>query len=310
VPLSEQTVLWTATVLEAPLADKLDAAAAAGYDAVSIRFDDVLRARGDGWSDARIRSELAARGLQVFAAESLIGWLPGSRDRTAAFAPTPMHLDAGAALQTAASVGAASLSVLDLAGGALDVERAAHAFGEICDQAADLGLDINLEFLPWSAIPDLSTAWSIVALADRPNAGLLLDSWHFARSNSSLETLSQIPGRLLKAVQLNDAPRAPVGDLRSESHNGRLLPGQGDIDLVAILRTLDRIGTVAPLGVEVASADLRARDAVSVATESMTALRAVLELALPTTPLGRTPSGGRQAHLGHGSCRPFWYLGY
>jgi sugar phosphate isomerase/epimerase len=291
VPLSRETVLWTATVLDAPLSGKLDGAAAAGFDAVSLRFDDVARARADGWSDARIRNEIAARGLQVFAAESLIGWLPGSRSHTTTFASTSMHLDTPAALQTAASFGAASLSVLDLAGGVIDVERAAHAFGEICDQAADLGLVINLEFIPWSAIPDLSTAWSIVKLADRPNAGLLLDSWHFARSNSSLEVLSRIPGRLVKAVQLNDAPREPLGDLRSESHDARLLPGQGDIDLVAIVRTLDRIGAVAPIGVEVASTALRARHPSWVAIEAMAALRTVLDLALPTRLLGRSPFG-------------------
>jgi sugar phosphate isomerase/epimerase len=282
VPLSRETVLWTATVLNAPLPDKLDAAAAAGFDAVSLRFDDIARARADGWSDAAIRGAVAARGLRVFAAESLIGWLPGSRGRTAALASTPMHLDTAAALATAASFGATSLSALDLVAGVIEVERAAAAFAEICDQAADLGLDVNLEFIPWSAIPDLSTAWSIVKLAGRPNGGLLLDSWHFARSNSSLEVLSRIPGRLVKAVQLNDAPRQPVGDLRSESHDGRLLPGQGDIDLGAIVHTLHQIGAAASVGVEVASAALRTRDPALVATEAMTALRAVLELALPT----------------------------
>ena len=34
---------------------------------------------------------------------------------------------------------------------------------------------------------------------------------------------------------------------------GRLLPGDGDFDLTGLIRTLDRIGSKAPIGVEIFS---------------------------------------------------------
>jgi sugar phosphate isomerase/epimerase len=44
-----------------------------------------------------------------------------------------------------------------------------------------------------------------------------------------------------------------------ETQFRRLLPGQGSFDLVGLVRTLDEIGSRAPLGVEVLSSELASR---------------------------------------------------
>ena len=61
----------------------------------------------------------------------------------------------------------------------------------------------------------------------------------------------------------------------------RLLPGEGDIELVDIIRTLDEIGSQAPLGVEVFSEKLDALPPTEVGRLSAEATRKVLAQARP-----------------------------
>ena len=59
--------------------------------------------------------------------------------------------------------------------------------------AAPYGLTADLEFMPWTYVPDLATANKIVAQAGQPNAGVLVDALHFDRSNSSIAELARVP---------------------------------------------------------------------------------------------------------------------
>ena len=129
------------------------------------------------------------------------------------------------------AVGARSLNAVDVFGGSWSLDEAAAAFAGLCDRAADHGLLVHLEFLPWSRIPDLATAWQVVAAADRPNGGLMLDAWHYFRSDSDGALLRSIPGSSILGVQLCDAPATPEADPLHATLHERLLPGDGELPL-------------------------------------------------------------------------------
>ena len=74
-----------------------------------------------------------------------------------------------------------------------------------------------------------------------------------------LDQLAQIPGEKIFSVQINDAPAQPKADLWEELMTGRLLPGEGDLDLIGLIRTLDAIGAQIPIAVEVFSEKLNAQ---------------------------------------------------
>ena len=112
-------------------------------------------------------------------------------------------------------------------GGTWSLDEAAAAFAGLCDRAAEHGLLVHLEFLPWSKIPDLATAWQIIRGADRPNGGLMLDAWHYFRSGPDSTLLRSIPGASILGVQLSDAPAAPEPEPLQATLHARLLPGQG-----------------------------------------------------------------------------------
>src|SRR5262249_49240866 len=148
----------------------------------------------------------------------------------------------------------------DVLGGNWGVDDAAEAFAGLCDRAAEHNLLVHLEFLPWSRVPDLTTAWEVVRRADRPNGGVAVDAWHWDRSAtpSDLATLRAIPGAKVLGIQLDDAPAEAEANLMSATLHQRLLPGDGAIDLAALLAALRAIGAVAPIGVEVFSDELHA----------------------------------------------------
>jgi len=214
-------------------------------------------------SDAEIRRRIEDEGLAVGELDGLAVWLPGHT------APSSLPSELGRLLANAtperlvpiaAAVGARSITVIEFFGRAVDdLDEGAESFARACDLAAEHGVLLHLEFLPWAGIPDLVTAAEIVRRAGRPNGGLLVDSWHLYRSGSTLEELRAIPGDLVMGVQLDDAPARPESDLAHETQHRRLLPGEGSFDLVGLVRTLDEIGSRAPLGVEVLSDELASR---------------------------------------------------
>ena len=149
----------------------------------------------------------------------------------------------------------------------------------MCDRAGD-DLTVALEFMPYSGIPDLSTAWQILETSGRANAGLIVDVWHWARAAMTADDLTPVPAARIISVQLCDVRAQPMTPLRSESLGHRLPPGQGHGDAVGLVRALDRHG-VQPkvVTVEVISDELVATGVESAAVTSADAARRVLAAA-------------------------------
>ena len=277
-------VLCSGTLLGAPLRDLVQAASAGGFQGITLWAEDYQGARDQGLSDAEIRALLADHGLRVGEVDPLAHWLPGSEPgpETPPLAAKLYELREEDYYRIAEAVGARSINVVEIFGTNASLDQVAEAFAGVCDRAADHGLIAQLEFLPWSSIPDLATAAAIVRAADRPNGTITLDTWHLFRSGGDSSALSELPASWIGAVQLSDAPGdAVVSDLPTESIEARLLPGQGDADLAEIVRTLDRMGSHAPLGVEVFSASLRELPAEEVGRRAGAAARSVLGRARP-----------------------------
>ena len=283
MPLDQRDlVLCAGTALHVPFFERLAPARAAGYRGVSVQPHELDRLRARGVSDAELRRRVADAGLELAELDAVTTWLPGHAP------PAAFGAELGAMLRgctperlvpLAASVGARSLTAVEFFGARVDTGAAAEAFARLCELAADAGLLVHLEFLPWAGIPDLRSAWEIVRRADRPNGGLLIDSWHLFRSGSTLDALRALPGARILAVQLDDAPARPEADLAEETQHRRLLPGDGSFDLVGLVRALDAIGSRAPLGVEVFSDALADRPIDALARASASAARRVVERA-------------------------------
>jgi len=274
MPDPDDLVLCAGTLLQASFREKVEAAAAGGFRAITLWPHDYRRAREAGLGDAELRRILADHGVAVADLDPLLTWLPSEREAAA-------RSIAGAASEEefyriADALGARSLNICQGFGTSVDLDAAAEALRGVCERAAAHGLLVTLEFLPWSGIPDAAAALEIVRRADHPAATVMVDTWHHFRGSCDMAQLRAIPAAKVGSVQINDAPARPGADLVQESLEERLLPGEGEMPLLEMLAILDEIGARAPIGVEVFSKALDALPPIEVGRRAGAAARRVL----------------------------------
>jgi sugar phosphate isomerase/epimerase len=255
VPLTrDDLVLCAGTLASTPLLERVSAAADAGFRGVSLFLDDLTRARSEGHADADVRAALADGGLLVAELDPLLDWAQASEADAQATRRGEGFLAYGEPdfYAAAEAVGARSINAPLFAPKPMPEERLVECFAGLCDRAAEHGLLVHIEFMPFSQIRDVEVALRIVEGADRENGGLMFDVWHHFRGGGSDDVLRRAAPRVM-ATQLDDAPREPKGTLFEETLHHRLFPGEGDADVPGLIRILDEGGCQAPIGVEVFS---------------------------------------------------------
>jgi sugar phosphate isomerase/epimerase len=241
-------VLWSGTLgLESPIPGRIEAARATGHSRLSVSPLDVARAEAQGTPPQELGRRIRDAGLGIVL-DPVMNWYGGAPRAESRFA----RFGADEALDMAEALQAVSLTVIGQATSELALEEVAVPFGAVCDRAAGFGAQVHLEFIPMTAIPTLAAAWTVVAGADRPNGGLLFDTWHFFRGEPDFGVLAQIPGERVLAVQIDDAAAEVRGSMHEDTQN-RLLPGDGAFDLPRAVQALDRIGALRWVGPEVIS---------------------------------------------------------
>jgi sugar phosphate isomerase/epimerase len=220
------------TVLGTTPLELIDIAAAAGYDYASIRATPVAPGErvtplaGDPSMVRRVVDRLADTGVRVLDVELARIGPDEDPDRYVQV------------LEAAAEVGARHV-ISQLPDP--DRSRATDRFGRLCDLALDYELTVDLEFPSWSDTGDLAAAAAVVRGVDRANAGILIDTLHFFRSDSSLDELTALPRRWFHFVQLCDAPAAVPSTVDGVIHaarSARSLPGYGGLPLPDLLDLL------------------------------------------------------------------------
>jgi len=138
-----------------------------------------------------------------------------------------------------------------------DVDHWATELHQLALQATEVGTRVALEPLPFSNIVDFRVAADLVAAADHPAAGLVVDIWHLERGPSTLADLAEIPGEKVFAVELNDAPAPQSTDLFHDTIHHRVHCGSGTFDVQGFIEALQGLAFPGPWGVEIISADHR-----------------------------------------------------
>ena len=271
-------VLWAGTVgFDSPLADRFAAAARAGYDRVTLSPPEVLRAVADGTPAQAIGAQARDLGLELIV-DPVMNWYPDSTVSPSRFAGVSTE----DALRVCEALGAVSLSAIGTGASDVPLGALAEHFAAVCDRARDFGAEVHLEFIPFTAIRTIAIGWDIVRDADRPNGGLVFDTWHFFRGDPDYATLATVPGERILQVQIDDASAVPTGTLREETQR-RLLPGDGELDLIGALRALDAIGGLRWIGPEVINPEVSGLPIDDAAALALERSRAVVAAAAATT---------------------------
>lgn len=251
---------------EVPLAERFAAATRAGFVDVGLSVRWMRLWLADGHSLDELRALVAEHGVRI-------GELEAIRVMTAE--PDPLE-DLAATL--AERLRPARLQAIGPYEGTLD-DAAARA-ARVADRFAAWGVEVVLEPLPFTNMRTPADAAAIIARADRPNLSMCMDVWHLYRNRLPLSHLDDL-WPTISTVQLNDGTvecQHPE-DLREDCLLNRRVPGEGEFDLVGLLREQAEHRPDATFSIEVINTQLREQDSFASAQQIADGLGAVLAAA-------------------------------
>lgn len=237
------------------LQDRAQAAAKAGYTGMGLVHADLV-ANTATMGLSGIKRILADNGIKHVEVEFLSDWFVDPSDpRRKASDQVRREL-----FEAAAVLGARNFKISP----ALfeetppDIPLLRDEFARLCEEGRQVGTDVVMEMMPFTNVRTIDTAIEIIAGADQPNGGLLLDIWHLVRGGMDYSEIAKIPARFLKAIELDDADREVVGTLFEDTRFNRRLCGEGSFNMPAFLNAVTAAGFDAPYyGVEIISESFR-----------------------------------------------------
>ena len=220
-----------------PLENVLDGAAAAGFPAVGL---DLFTLRG---YDGDVGAALAARGLVC----SDVGVLPIG---------TPGVRSTAETLARVASVAGAPTCIAAFFA-PVGHEQAVAELKESAAILAEVGTRLALEFAAYGGLTRLAAAVELCAAVGWDRCGLLVDTWHFFRTDAPWPVLRSLDREQIELVHVNDGAASATGDPVHEGRFRRLPVGAGSFPLPAFASVLDDVGYRGMLSIEVLSDEIR-----------------------------------------------------
>jgi sugar phosphate isomerase/epimerase len=249
-------VFWPASVRRYSFREHLEAAQSGGFTSLAVAPETYRQALSFGLSPSDMVAMAHDKGIALRHLDTLTDWAPVR-------VPSEINPELRARFDVSADECFAICEALGLetilAVAGYDKDQfplglLVDGFGRLCDRAAQNGLWVDLEFMPFWGLPDLASAWAIVEGAKRKNAGIMVDTWHFSKGNPDFELLRSLPGEQLVSVQVADAVHQQRGaTLFEDTVRFRRFPGEGELPVVEILQILYKKGHLRHIGPEVFS---------------------------------------------------------
>lgn len=224
-----------------PIEARVALAAAAGFAGIGLYVGDYQRLKAAGQADGALDELLDRYSMAIAEIEVVSSWArPGSDDRDFEVAAWEMADRWGCRYMQA--IGPYDGSITD----------AGNAYGALCDRAADHGLVVGLEFLPFTNIFDAGDALRIVEVADRDNGGICVDIWHHQRGANDLALIAAIPASKVTGIQMSDGTRVQeLPDYKDDCLKRRVPLGEGEFDVAGFVGCLRDKGVTVPWSLEV-----------------------------------------------------------
>ena len=253
--------LNTSTIRPAPLMDKIDAAAAAGFQAVELWNEDVTVYVEGGGSLQDVKDRLTQRGLTVPSMIAIMGFVGNetpSRDERLR--------EARRRMQQAKDLGSPFI-VASPPMGRADLAQCGRDYAELLQIGREVGIRPAMEFLGFvEHVNSIATAREIMERSGDPSATIVIDWFHMVRGDGRetiMEDLRALQGEQIAIVHLDDVPyRKPFSEM---TDGDRVYPGDGDIPIDDLFAVLAETGYDGPVSLELFNPELWAQDPYQVA---------------------------------------------
>jgi sugar phosphate isomerase/epimerase len=251
--------------------ERVAAASAAGMAGIGLFVGEYARLREEEALSAHaIRAMLDRHAVVIADAEVARGW----------WATEGAELDAAVEIERLAFEMADEFGVRYLQAIGpyhCSFEQAVDGFGRLCDRAAEHGLLVGIEWLPYTNIATAGDARAIVEACGRANAGYCVDIWHHTRGAHDMAMIRALDPDRIFAIQMNDGSLRPqLDDYKADCLANRVPPGAGEFDCVGFVTDLRAMGVEAPISLEVCSTSLWEGSAVDAAIAAAEGMRRVL----------------------------------
>ena len=258
------------------LAERVQIAAEAGYQAIEpwIREIEDYRQRGGVLAD--LKQRIADLGLRVANTIGFPDWLNDDEaKRTAGLErfqrDMELSVQIGAEHIAAPPIGATQAP--------MELAKVVERYRTVLDLGRQQGIVAALELWGGSkTICRLGEAAYVLAEAGRPDARAILDVFHIYRGGSDFSGLRFFHGPALPVFHVNDYPADPPREKINDS--ARVYPGDGVAPLGNVFRALQHIGFRGLLSLEVFNRDYWKQDALAVARTGLEKTRAAVAKAL------------------------------
>ncbi len=270
--------LCCGSLVQADFRQLSEAAGSAGFSSISLWPTLYRDALATGLSPLDMRLILEDNGLQISELDPLSSWLPVDLDPDELAAIFHSFIEDDF-YRIADELGGRTLNIIQQGETTVAEEQRLDLIRGVCERASSHGLRVSVEFLPWTAIGNLRQALALVTAVAHPNLGVNIDTWHHFRSGGTIDQLAAVNPDQVAAIQFNDVAAEPWEDLLDETVRGRLPPGEGASNSVAVYRALRDAGVTAALNVEVFSAELMALPAPEAARRLAETMRNVIQQA-------------------------------
>ncbi len=234
-------------VARVPFPERVAAARVGGFAGIGVQPGDYERSKANGLSDGAMADVLARNGVVLAEIDGVPWWpLDGERDMV-------RRQDDVLRLGERFGVRLVNAAMPTIDGDGPTDDDLAGRLSQLADRAASAGMLVGLEFLPWTPVRDVVHAHAVVTLASRPNLGVTVDVWHHSVSGVGTDEMGRLPGATIVSVHVTDGVRDPSLSPLAETMVGRRLPGEGELPVADVLRTLVAMGVQVPYSVEIVS---------------------------------------------------------
>ena len=265
--------MWT--IDTTPLATALEAARAAGYDAVELRRTDFKRCFDAGMRNEQVLALIRNSGIPVGVLGVEYGWLFATGNESKRLFKVFRESCANAVALGCTMLMSAPGPV---AGPIPDAIKYLRQAGDI---AGEYGLRFAIEFNSQHPVLNkLAVLRELLDGANNKNCGYLIDTYHFARSGAGGCGFEGVSAEQIFCFQYSDLSPNPVTGVARPTD--RLPPGKGVVRWREVLGLLAEKGYTGYLSYEAPNPEQWARSPYDVAREGVELTRELLRDAAPS----------------------------
>jgi sugar phosphate isomerase/epimerase len=250
---------------------KINAAAAAGYDAIEPWVRDIDKYVKSGGSLDDLRKRIADADMIVPSAVAYFHWLFSTDEKWTAALDEVKR-----AMEHVRAIGGTGI-VAPPAGpqDPLDMPDAGRRYRKLLEIGEQIGVTPFVELWGFrETVNRLGECAGIAIEAHHPRAGIVPDIYHLYKGGSGFDTVRHLNGAFIKGFHFNDVPANMPRETISDKD--RVWPGDGVAPLGQVLKDLRAIGYTGVLSLELFNRTYWKQDPVTAAKTGLEKMRKVI----------------------------------